>query len=96
MLPGANHARLMAKSGYDWLCIDTEHGNIAGIFDRKVGHMRCAKMKKTGRCMKLLVRLRAWVLVRLSGLLRMKDGWLRVCIYITFRDYTSFLFDMHL
>jgi 4-hydroxy-2-oxoheptanedioate aldolase len=31
MLPGANHARLMARSGYDWICVDTEHGNIAGM-----------------------------------------------------------------
>lgn len=30
MLPGANHARMMARSGYDWICVDTEHGNIAG------------------------------------------------------------------
>ncbi|KAK2811076.1 hypothetical protein FQN50_002411 [Emmonsiellopsis sp. PD_5] len=29
MLPGANHARIMARSGYDWVCVDTEHGNIA-------------------------------------------------------------------
>lgn len=32
MMPGANHARFMARSGYDWICVDTEHGNIAGIF----------------------------------------------------------------
>jgi 2-keto-3-deoxy-L-rhamnonate aldolase RhmA len=30
MLPGANHARIMARSGFDWVCVDTEHGNIAG------------------------------------------------------------------
>lgn len=30
MLPGTNHARIMAKAGYDWICVDTEHGNIAG------------------------------------------------------------------
>ncbi|OJD23069.1 hypothetical protein ACJ73_05580 [Blastomyces percursus] len=29
MLPGTNHARLMARSGFDWICVDTEHGNIA-------------------------------------------------------------------
>ncbi|EAW07697.1 HpcH/HpaI aldolase family protein [Aspergillus clavatus NRRL 1] len=29
MLPGANHARFMARTGYDWICVDTEHGNIA-------------------------------------------------------------------
>lgn len=32
MLPGANHSRMMARSGYDWICVDTEHGNIAGTF----------------------------------------------------------------
>lgn len=31
MLPGANHARFMARTGYDWICVDTEHGNIAGM-----------------------------------------------------------------
>lgn len=30
MLPGANHARLLARSGYDWICVDQEHGNIDG------------------------------------------------------------------
>ncbi|QSS49569.1 HpcH/HpaI aldolase/citrate lyase family protein [Histoplasma capsulatum var. duboisii H88] len=29
MLPGANHSRIMARSGFDWICVDTEHGNIA-------------------------------------------------------------------
>lgn len=28
MLPGANHARIMARSGFDWILVDTEHGNI--------------------------------------------------------------------
>lgn len=32
MLPGANHARMIAKSGFDWVCVDTEHGNIAGMY----------------------------------------------------------------
>lgn len=32
MLPGANHARMMARSGFDWILVDTEHGNIAGMF----------------------------------------------------------------
>lgn len=30
MLPGTNHARIIARSGLDWICVDTEHGNIAG------------------------------------------------------------------
>jgi len=29
MLPGTNHARAIARSGVDWICIDTEHGNIS-------------------------------------------------------------------
>jgi 4-hydroxy-2-oxoheptanedioate aldolase len=31
MLPGTNHARAIARSGVDWICVDTEHGNIDGI-----------------------------------------------------------------
>lgn len=31
MLPGTNHARVMARSGFDWICVDTEHGNIDGM-----------------------------------------------------------------
>lgn len=31
MLPGSNHARVMARCGFDWICVDTEHGNIDGI-----------------------------------------------------------------
>ena len=32
MLPGTNHARVMARSGFDWVCVDTEHGNIDGTW----------------------------------------------------------------
>jgi 4-hydroxy-2-oxoheptanedioate aldolase len=32
MLPGSNISRLIARSGYDWVCVDTEHGNIDGQF----------------------------------------------------------------
>jgi hypothetical protein len=28
MLPGTNHARAIARSGVDWICVDCEHGNI--------------------------------------------------------------------
>lgn len=28
MLPGTNHSRAMARSNLDWICVDTEHGNI--------------------------------------------------------------------
>ncbi|KAI9827493.1 MAG: hypothetical protein M1832_004843 [Thelocarpon impressellum] len=27
-LPGVSHARTMAGCGFDWVCVDTEHGNI--------------------------------------------------------------------
>jgi 4-hydroxy-2-oxoheptanedioate aldolase len=30
MLPGAHLSRTIARCGYDWVLIDTEHGNIAG------------------------------------------------------------------
>jgi 4-hydroxy-2-oxoheptanedioate aldolase len=30
MLPGSYLSRTIARAGYDWICIDCEHGNIAG------------------------------------------------------------------
>ena len=30
MLPGTNHSRTLARCGYDWIAVDTEHGNIDG------------------------------------------------------------------
>ena len=30
MLPGTYLSRTIARCGFDWICIDTEHGNIAG------------------------------------------------------------------
>ncbi|KAL1996714.1 hypothetical protein VTN49DRAFT_7579 [Thermomyces lanuginosus] len=29
MLPGANLSRFIARCGFDWICVDTEHGNLA-------------------------------------------------------------------
>ncbi|KAF7508295.1 hypothetical protein GJ744_009440 [Endocarpon pusillum] len=29
MLPGGNLSRTIARTGYDWVCVDCEHGNIA-------------------------------------------------------------------
>ncbi|KAF4549577.1 Hypothetical protein D9617_21g097980 [Elsinoe fawcettii] len=29
MLPGTNISRAIARSGFDWVCVDTEHGNIS-------------------------------------------------------------------
>ena len=31
MLPGSNLARTIARTGFDWQLVDTEHGNIDGI-----------------------------------------------------------------
>ena len=31
MLPGTNISRILGRSGLDWVCVDTEHGNIAGM-----------------------------------------------------------------
>jgi len=31
MLPGSNHSRTIARCGFDWVCVDTEHGNIDGM-----------------------------------------------------------------
>ena len=30
MLPGSNQSRTIARCGFDWVCVDTEHGNIDG------------------------------------------------------------------
>lgn len=30
MLPGSNVARTLARTGVDWVLVDTEHGNIDG------------------------------------------------------------------
>jgi len=32
MLPGSNISRAMSRTGVDWICVDTEHGNIDGRF----------------------------------------------------------------
>jgi len=50
MLPGANHARLMARSGYDWICVDTEHGNIAGTLSGIVMIDALQRTIDTGGC----------------------------------------------
>jgi hypothetical protein len=30
MFPGANLSRAVARAGFDWVCVDCEHGSIAG------------------------------------------------------------------
>lgn len=31
MLPGSNLSRTIARVGFDWVLVDCEHGNIAGM-----------------------------------------------------------------
>ena len=31
MLPGSNQSRTIARCGFDWVAVDTEHGNIDGM-----------------------------------------------------------------
>ena len=33
MLPGSNQSRTIARCGFDWVCVDTEHGNIGAYTD---------------------------------------------------------------
>ena len=42
MLPGSNHARTVARCGYDWICVDCEHGNIDGNLDPLAGFKQMA------------------------------------------------------
>ena len=30
MFPGTNLSRFIARAGFDWVCVDCEHGNMAG------------------------------------------------------------------
>ena len=30
MLPGTNLSRVIARAGFEWVCVDCEHGNMAG------------------------------------------------------------------
>jgi hypothetical protein len=59
MLPGANHGRMMARSGYDWICVDTEHGNIAGSFPPIIYYFDNMELRylQTGKCMRPLAPL---------------------------------------
>lgn len=41
MFPGANLSRVMARCGFDWVLVDTEHGNIDGIFTIVFGVRLC-------------------------------------------------------
>ncbi|KAL8681094.1 MAG: hypothetical protein Q9186_002746 [Xanthomendoza sp. 1 TL-2023] len=40
MLPGSNVARAIARSGFDWVVVDTEHGNIDGIAQERSQQIR--------------------------------------------------------
>ena len=43
MLPGSNVSRTIARCGFDWITVDTEHGNIDG----KWGVFRCRRSDVT-------------------------------------------------
>lgn len=45
MLPGTNQARVIARSGVDWQCVDTEHGNIDGNLDPLAGFTQTATVQ---------------------------------------------------
>lgn len=34
MLPGGNLSRIISRCGFDWVSVDTEHGNIDGTASR--------------------------------------------------------------
>lgn len=40
MLPGTHLSRTIARCGFDWVCIDTEHGNIAGNVPPSITFLR--------------------------------------------------------
>lgn len=61
MLPGSNQARTIARCGFDWVLVDTEHGNIDGTIPNpslKIGsnHKRFKDANsitfKMGKCMR--------------------------------------------
>ena len=53
MLPGSNQARTIARCGFDWVLVDTEHGNIDGMGAE--AHLLCAEMAALMRALSMLV-----------------------------------------
>ena len=49
MLPGSNHSRTIARCGFDWVLVDTEHGNIDGIqFPREIHGVKAIRARANG------------------------------------------------
>lgn len=48
MLPGSNVSRLMARAGYEWVCVDMEHGNIDGMIH--IFYIYCLKSLLLSKC----------------------------------------------
>lgn len=44
MLAGSNISRIIARSGFDWVVVDTEHGNIDGTGRTVCGGCQCSLM----------------------------------------------------
>ena len=75
MLPGTNHSRIIARSGFDWVLVDTEHGNIDGeLEDIPVSEHHLIK-PQMGQCMRLLLLSPLVGSVLLSELQLMRAGW---------------------
>lgn len=53
MLPGSNQARTIARCGFDWVLVDTEHGNIDGMGAK--AQSRCAEVAALMRAFFTLV-----------------------------------------
>ncbi len=53
MLPGSNQARTIARCGFDWVLVDTEHGNIDGMGAKD--HPLCAELAALMRALFMLV-----------------------------------------
>lgn len=56
MLPGAHLSRTMARSGFDWILIDCEHGNIAGIVRHILALVANLTNWQTTRCTSLYMQ----------------------------------------
>lgn len=51
MLPGTHLSRVIARAGFDWICIDCEHGNIAGMHNSIPDLIIQLTKRQTTKCM---------------------------------------------
>lgn len=84
MLPGSNHSRTIARCGFDWVLVDTEHGNIDGnkshllVLSQTSQHDWMPDERKTAPCTRPLRRLQVVGSVQLFELRPTKAGWSNV------------------